>query len=402
MRARNQLTKVVKERYIRASKKEKGKILDEYCASTGYNRKYAIYKMRHFIPPPPGRPKKKNRVRKRIYDDDVKRALIFIWKTLNFISSHRLKPFIKEILPRLREKGYLDISDKTAEKLLRISRATIDRLLKNEKIKLKRKKRCTTKPGTLLKRQIPIRAGEWKETEPGYAEIDLVPHCGDSVSGQFAYTLNFTDINTAWFEAHTVLGRAQERVFNGLKSIRSRLPFSLKGIDSDNDGAFINHQLKRYCEKENIVFTRSRPYRKNDNAHIEQKNWTCVREIFGYIRIECEESIKLMNILYQGPLRLYINFFQPVQKCIKKIREGSRIKKQYDTAKTPYQRVKESPYIDRKTKRQLTKIYKNLDPVALLRKINKILNQIEKIEKNKKRNLTPLYSVQYFLSLKQS
>ncbi|MFQ6121291.1 MAG: ISNCY family transposase [Methanosarcinales archaeon] len=402
MQARNQLTKAIKERYMKVSKKEKGRILDEYCASTGYNRKYAIYKIRHFIPPPPGRPKKKKRSRRRIYDGEVKRALIFIWKTLNFISSHRMKPFIKEILPRLREKGYLNIHDEIAEKLLRISRATIDRLLKNEKIRLKRKKRCTTKPGTLLKCQIPIRVGEWKETEPGYAEIDLVPHCGDSVSGQFAYTLNFTDINTAWFEAEAVLGKAQERAFKALKNIRARLPFPLKGIDSDNDSAFINHQLKRYCDKENITFTRSRPYKKNDNAHIEQKNWTCVREIFGYIRIETEESIKLMNILYQGPLRLYINFFQPVQKCVRKIRQGSKIKKRYDTAKTPYQRIKEFPHIDRKTKMKLTMVYKNLYPVLLFRKINKILNRIEKIEKNKKRYLTPTYSIQYFLSLKQS
>ena len=241
MRAKSQLTKVVKERYMRASKKEKGKILDEYCANTGYNRKYAIYKIRNFIPPPPGRPKKKTRLRRRIYDSEVKKALIFIWKTLNFISSHRLKPFIKEILPILKEKGYLDISDETSEKLLNISRATIDRLLKDEKIKIKRRKRCTTKPGTLLKHQIPIRAGEWKETEPGYGEIDLVPHCGDNVSGQFAYTLNFTDINTAWFEAEAVLGKAQERVFKALKNIKARLPFPLKGIDSDNDSAFINH-----------------------------------------------------------------------------------------------------------------------------------------------------------------
>jgi hypothetical protein len=228
---------------------------------------------------------------------------------------------------------------------------------------------------------IPLRTGPWEETKPGYAEIDLVAHCGDSAAGEFAFTLDFTDIATGWVERRAVLGRPQERTHAALKDVKAELPFPLLGIDSDNDSTFINHQLWRWCEDEKIAFTRSRPYKKNDNAHVEQKNWTCVRKIFGYVRIDDPREAKLMNELYRGPLRFYTNFFKPVMKCVLKKRVGSRVVKKYDRPRTPYQRVLECPEVSEKTKKGLCALYDTLNPVALRREIDKIIVLIYGLKK---------------------
>jgi hypothetical protein len=228
----------------------------------------------------------------------------------------------------------------------------------------------TTRPGTLLKSEIALRVGAWKETDPGFSEIDLVAHCGDNGAGPFISTLNTTDISTAWFEAEAVMGKAQERILAGIKLIRERMPFDMLGIDSDNGSEFINHQLYNYCTSENIVFTRSRPYKKDDNAHIEQKNFTTVRQVLGYQRFDTEEVLNLMNELYRGPLRLYINFFQPSVKCIEKKRVGSKIKKVYDTARTPYERVLAHPKTPEKTKETLTRLFETLDPFKIRKEVD--------------------------------
>ncbi len=236
--------------------------------------------------------------------------------------------------------------------------------------------RGTTKPGTLLKHQIPLRTGRWQESAPGFGEIDLVVHCGDSTAGHYANTLNYTDIATAWSEREAVLGRAQPKVHEALKEIARRLPFPLRGIDSDNDSSFINDQILRYCRREKIVFTRSRPYKKNDNAHVEQKNWTTVRKIFGYVRLDSQKQVDMMNMLYSGSLRDYTNYFQPVQKLLDKKRVGARKVKKYDRAKTPFQRVLESEEVCVEIKEGFRKHYMGLNPVVLRREIERGLERI--------------------------
>lgn len=387
MYSKNQLTKAVISRYHKAKKGEKGQILSEYCAYTGYNRKYAIWKLNRYTQGARGRPKQIKRPRPRIYGEEIKRPLKFLWELLGCICSARLKPILPELVNRLLALGELQVSQEVAQKLTRISRATIDRLLKEEKLRLKRRRFGSTKPGTLLKSQIPIRTGPWEEEKPGYGEIDLVSHGGESLRGEYANTLNFTDIATAWMERQATFGKAQEKVFYALRKIRERLPFPLLGIDSDNDGAFINDQLWRYCQKQGITFTRSRPYKKNDNAHVEQKNWTCVRQVLGYVRMDIAEAVVYMNQLYEGPLRLFTNFFLPVQKCIRKERVGARPKKYYDLAKTPYQRVLESPHIPIAIKIQLQNLYYILNPVSLRKEIDSILHKIDRIHPKEK--LTP-------------
>lgn len=379
MHTKHELTLVVLPRYLKANKGEKTKMLDEYCANTGYERKYAIAKLKEYQMTPnltfkiPGKHKRR---RQRIYDMAVEVALHFIWDTYDRICAERLHPNIKDIVEKLVSCKELKIDSFTEAKLFSMSLATMKRLLKDIRERQYKKIHGTTKPGSLAKSEIPLRVGYWNETKPGFAEMDLVAHCGDYAGGDFANTLNTTDIHTGWFEAQAVLGKSQERTFKALKDIRRRMPFKLLGIDSDNGTEFINWQMIKYCKDENIVFTRSRPYKKNDNAHIEQKNWTCVRKIFGYLRIGERKQIDLMNELFSGPLRLYINFFLPSCKCVERKRIGSKIVKKYDKARTPHQRILESKDVPEKTKKQLNEIYKNLNPVALKKEIDRILLKI--------------------------
>jgi len=374
MSTKHQLTLKILSRYLKASRKEKTRILDEFCANTGYNRKYAITKLGLYQMEERERPRKRRR--ERTYGLDVQKALEKIWKTCDRICSVRLHPFIPEMVSVLKRFKEIHLTAETEAKLYMISRATIDRLLRDARKREGIRLRGTTKPGTLLKHEIPIRTGVWKETSPGFGEIDLVVHCGDSMAGHFAHTLNYTDISTTWSEREAVLGRAQPRVHQALLNISDRLPFSLSGIDSDNDSSFINDQILRYCRKRKIVFTRSRPYKKNDNAHVEQKNWTTVRKIFGYVRIDTQRQVDTMNHLYYGSLRDYTNYFQPVQKLLEKKRVGSRVVKKYDTAKTPYQRVLESKEVSEDVKEKLRTYYMNLNPVALRKEVEKGLEKL--------------------------
>lgn len=374
MSTKHQLTLKVLPRYLKSIRKEKTRILDEFCANTGYNRKYAITKLGIYQMEERDRPRKRNREKK--YGLEVQKALEFIWKACDRICSARLHPFIPEMISVLKRCGELYVSVEIEAKLCMVSRATIDRLLREARKREGLRLRGTTKPGTLLKHEIPIRTGAWKETSPGFGEIDLVVHCGDTTAGHFAHTLNYTDIVTAWSEREAVLGRAQPKVHNALQNISDRLPFSLCGIDSDNDSSFINSQILRYCRKEKIVFTRARPNKKNDNAHVEQKNWTTVRKIFGYVRIDTQRQVDMMNELYTGTLRDYTNYFQPVQKLLEKKRVGSRVVKKYDTAKTPYQRVLESREVSQEVKEELRTHYMNLNPVALRKEVEKGLEKL--------------------------
>ncbi len=388
MNEKKAVAREVAKRYQKASKKQKGIILKEFIALTEYHRTYASWLLRNF-----GRKvflrlngkenikvvggiKKTQRKRARYYDEKTLRILRSIWEISDYLCGKRLVSFIKETLPSLEKFGELKLDSDTRKKLLKISPATIDRELKQDKKKYILKSRVRTKPGTLLKHQIPIRTfSEWNDKRPGFVEIDLVGHDGGDASGEFAYTLDLTDVYSGWTETEAVRNRAQKWVFEALINIEKRLPFKLLGLDSDNDSAFINDHLLRYCNERNITFTRSRPYKKNDNCFVEQKNYSVVRRNVGYFRYDTEEELKMLNELYRH-LRLYTNFFQPVMKLKEKTRIGSRITKHYDIAKTPCRRLLESEHIDRVIKRKLKKQYESFNPAELKRTITKLQNKL--------------------------
>jgi CRISPR/Cas system-associated protein endoribonuclease Cas2 len=276
----------------------------------------------------------------------------------------------------LEHHDELHLLPATRQLLLQVSPATMDRLLKPARRALVPHGRSTTKPGTLLKKSIPIRTwADWDDLKPGFLEIDLVAHCGESTEGKYLETLDCVDVATGWCECMVPRNQGQQAIFDALIEIRQRCPLPLLGIDSDNDGAFINQHLKRYCDQETIMFTRSRPYKKNDQAHVEGKNWTVVRQYVGYSRYEGDLARVNLNELYKD-LRLYINFFQPMMKLKEKTRVDGKVKKVYDTAQTPYQRVLASPDVSEEAKQKLQEIYPTLNPVKLLDTIEKQLERL--------------------------
>jgi len=390
MRQKKAVTKELKDRYQRASKKEKTMLLNELIQLTRYNRSYAARALR--IKEVLGymnigakrvrlvRDNRKiKRKKKKIYDQEVLVALKEIWKIGDYICSKRLAPYLSEIIPVLEKWGEIKLDTKVREKLLTISAATIDRLLADTRKKYQIKGRSTTRPGSLLKKSIPIRTfADWDEQVPGFFEVDLVSHDGGAARGDFLQSLNFTDIATGWEEMIAVKNKAQVWVFAGIKIIKERLPFSILGLDSDNGAEFINAHLLRYCAEEHITFTRSRPYRKNDSCFVEQKNWSVIRRTVGYGRYDTDNELNLLNELY-GYLRLYVDFFQPVRKLIKKERIGSKVIKRYDEAKTPYRRVLASPDIENEIKVKLKKEYAMLNPAELKRKITKLQDKLLKL-----------------------
>jgi len=398
MSEKKAITKEVARRYRKARKREKGGILDEFVATTGYNRSYASWVLSNW-----GReisrrlknwdkivlvkdPKlKKKRIRLRIYDGAVLPPLKKVWGILNYPCGKRLKPFLKEIVPVLEKFREITIDPTTREKILNMSAATIDRLLKGEREKWQVRGKSTTKPGMLLKSQIKIRTfSEWNENKPGFIEVDLVGHDGGYIDGFYIQTLTATDIFTGWTETEAVKNKARIWVFQGLKNNRSRFPFPILGIDSDNGGEFINHPLHEYCLAESITFTRSRSYRKNDNCYVEQKNFSVVRKMVGYRRYDTEEEQKILNQLYRF-LSFYTNYFQPLRKLIKKERVGAKVKKTYGAPRTPYRRVLEIPEIPDRTKETLTRLYNQINPAQLKREMEKLQNKLIDLSVAKKR-----------------
>jgi len=325
------------------------------------------------------RKKRKRKKRKGKYDQKTLSALKKIWIICDLPCGKRLAPYLFEIIPVLEKFEELNIDDEVRKKLFEISPATIDRLLVKERAKFQLKGRSTTKPGTLLKNQIPIRTfSDWDEKKPGFVEIDLVSHDGGNAKGDFIQTLDVVDVLTGWTETKAVKNKAQKWVFEALVEIRKRLPFPILGIDSDNGSEFINAHLFRFCEKEKITFTRSRPYRKNDNCFVEQKNYSVVRRNVGYRRYDTEEELKILNKLYEH-LRLYTNFFQPTMRLVEKKRVGAKVKKRYDQPITPFKRAIESPHISKHDKDKLKEEYDRLNPAELKRKITKLQNKLMKL-----------------------
>jgi hypothetical protein len=373
------------QRYQRATKKEKGKILDEFVELTGYHRVHARAVLRR---PTHGSQKKQKRTarasgqNRKHYDQRVLEALRRIWMILDFICGKRLVAIMPEVLKRLEYFGEFKCDRRTREKLLQISAATIDRLLAPERRKHQLRGRARTKPGTLLKKQIPLRTfSEWNEQRPGFVEIDLVAHDGGLAAGEYLYTLDMTDVYSGWTEVQAVQNKAQVWVFAALKDLRAQMPFALQGIDSDNGSEFINDNLLEYCQHEGITFTRSRPYRKNDNCFVEQKNYTIVRRHVGYQRLTGPEQLALVNQLYRH-LRLYANYFQPVMKLKSKERNGSQVKKTYYPAQTPYQRLRGAAHLSAAAKLRLTREYALLNPAELKRKIEQIQTKLLKLAAN--------------------
>ena len=371
----------IRSRYRKAHKLLKAKILDEFCNVCDYHRKHAI----RLLGAPFRRIKAKllkKRGSKSIYNKGIIiEPLTKIWLATNQMCSKKLKVALALWLP-FYEAEYGKIPDEAKAKLLAISPATIDRLLKPSKIKYKHKRLCGTKPGSLLKNQIQIRTDNWDIKRPGFCEADTVAHCGNSLSGDFVWSLTLTDIFSAWTENRAIWGKGSGDVVDKIKDIETKLPFELLGFDCDNGSEFLNYHLIRYFsdrpKARMIQFTRSRPYHKDDNAHVEQKNWTHVRQLFGYDRFSNKALVPLMNDAYSNECSLLHNYFCPTMKLVTKERINSKYYKKYDFPQTPYHRLLACEHITDEAKQKLTKIYNTLNPFTLRKRIENKLRVIYK------------------------
>lgn len=361
-------------RYRQAAREVKRKILDEFCANTQYNRKYAL---RLLNGPPPGRarPQPDHPARRRpTYSKELVSVLKAIWRAAGYPWSVRLKALIPLWMPWVRKRFHL--SAEVERQLLAISARQIDRRLRPYKASAPRRLYGGTRPGRLLKHHIPLRVDRWDARAPGFTEVDLVAHSGNSGEGEFAYTLNVTDVYSGWTESRAVLGRGQVGVVAALEEIAQALPFRLLGIDTDNGSEFLNWHVGRWCAQHDIQFTRGRPYKKDDNAHIEQKNWTHVRKLMGWERYDTAQAVEAMNDLYRQELRLWMNVFQPSVKLVRKVRVGARLRRVYEAAQTPLQRIQASGEGEAEALARLQAQQANLDPFELHRHIEEKLGAI--------------------------
>jgi len=384
-RSKRELVEEIRPRYLKAKRSGKKIMLDEFVTATGYHRKYATRILKHGQPRRSG---KKHGLAK-VYQGEVGVALEQIWEVCGRICSKRLHPFLPEMVKVLERWGELQLSEQTKELLLRMSRSTIDRCLGPARFDHPHGL-STTKPGSLLKKAIPVRTyTPWDEDQPGFLEIDLVAHCGQTTEGQYVNTLTCVDLSTGWVECLAVRQRTQQAVFEAIQTLRTHLPFALLGIDSDNSSEFINDLLYHYCLSEKITFTRSRPYQKNDQAHVEHtcpggrcqgKNWSVVRRLIAYDRFETEAEFLLLQSIYTD-LRLYANFFQPVLKLVSKEHVDNKLLKRYDQAATPFQRVLAANDIPLETKARLTSSYVQLNPVQLRTSIDAKVAKLWKISR---------------------
>ena len=357
----------IRERYAKADRKEKGRLLDEAAQVTGRHRKSLIRALRTRPGPSPG----KKRPRPRKYGPEAVRGLRAVWEAGDRMCGKRLQPFLAELASALEPHGELVLEAAVRRQVEEMSAATVDRLLKPHRRRGLRRPFGTTKPGSLLKAAISIRTfTEWDEGLPGFLEMDLVAHCGDSTEGFYLNTLSTVDVATGWVECRGVFGKGQERVGGAIHHIGQRQPFPLLGIDSDNGGEFINHKLYDYCRRKGITFTRSRPYKKNDGAHVEQKNWSVVRRLIGYERYSSKEALEQLNRVYRLVGR-YVNLFQPVMQLQEKKRHGARVHKVYDTAKTPYRRLLEHGALSGEQGEEMEDLYCRLNPAGPLRQIQR-------------------------------
>ena len=363
----------IQPRYLQATLEEKGLILNEFRAVCKYHRKHAIRLLNQRKRGPT-----KRLGRKPVYHStEFLRALKRIWLATDQMCSKKLVAAIPLWLP-FYERTYGKLSARTKDQLLSISAATIDRVLAKTRAHTRLKGRCATKPGSLLRNQIPIRTHNWDISQPGFMEADTVAHCGNSLAGNFIWSLTLTDIHTGWTEARATWNNGASGVIEQIKNIETDLPFELKGFDCDNGSEFLNHHLLRYFteHKPRIKFTRSRPYKKNDNAHVEQKNWSFVRQLLGYDRLDNHKLVELINKLYAEQWSLLQNHFCPTHKLLEKTRINSKYYRKYNTLKTPFQRLMESDHVSKEEKSTLRKVHQSLDPFKLKRQIERQLKAI--------------------------
>lgn len=375
MATKQEVFKEKLQEYLKAAKDEKGRILDAVCSITKVGRKSAIRRFRTLQMRPHSF--QEHRGRKRVYDQRVTVALKYIWEAANRICAERLHPIIPEYVQILKRDRMWRHTDESTNLLLQASIGTIkNRLALFENIK-RRGGRGTTKPSD-LKEIIPIRRGPWKNPFPGFGEVDTVAHCGYTISGDFCYTVQYTDVATIWTCLSAQWNKGEIETQRSIEHIASRLPFPLLGIDPDSGSEFINWHLLGWCKDRKVDMTRTRPYMKNDHARIEQKNYANVRHIVGYTRFDDPRHVAILNELYET-LENYINFFIPSLKCVEKVRVLSRKVRKYDTAQTAFQRVLAHPDIDREVKEQLQKKYATLNPLVLKQKCDQILKKLLKI-----------------------
>jgi len=366
MATRKAITRALAVQYRKASKEVKGEILDTVCGLTGYHRDYARRALRAALKP--------HSVRRRVprvpkYDPNVVAALEKCWAVLNAPAGKRLAPMLGELVPVLRRHGELDLDDGAADLLAGMSAATIDRKLAGARSKMLPHGRSHTKPGSMLKSRIAMRTwADHDENTPGFVEVDLVAHEGGNPRGKFCFTLTVTDIATGWTENRTVPDKRQANVVAAITDVVTHLPFPIKGIDADNGGEFINQQLFLYCRNNNLKFTRSRSGNSNDGAHVEQKNWTAVRQLVGYLRYDTDAELDLLNRIWVLQ-SLIGNHFYPQQKLISKVRDGAKITKRYDRARTPYARAVAHPAVTALRRRRLAAQHASFNPAAVQRQI---------------------------------
>src|SRR5271165_7135840 len=370
---RRAVTTTIATRYVRADKRGKGKILDELCATTGWHRNHARKALKAALWPKVAAPRLP---RPPKYGPEVIAALTFCWVVLGMPAGKRLAPMLGELVAVLRRFGELVIDEDTAALLVSMSAATIDRRLASERRKHDLKGRATTKPGSLLKSQIPVRTwADWDDARPGFVEIDLVAHDGGNAAGDHAFTLTVTDIATGWTENRSVPSKAAKCVLAALNDIAYKMPFPILGVDSDNGSEFINVYLLQWCERHQITFTRARVANKNDGCHVEQKNWAVVRTVVGYHRYDTAAELLLLNEIWQLQSKL-TNYFYPQQKLISKVRDGAKVSKKYDTAATPFQRAINHPTMSEGRIVGLATAQGRINPAATPRRIQALTNQL--------------------------
>ncbi len=374
-RSKREYLRSIYKRYRHARRAEKRMILEEFCKVCGYNRKYAIWLLNR--PLPKAAVPKRTISRSPTYSQAMVGILAKVWEASGYLCSQRLKAALMHWLPWIRQR--LELTQPLEDELLAISARQMDRRLRAYKHIVKRRLYGTTRPGSLLKQMIPIKTDHWDVNTPGYLEIDLVSHSGASAVGEFLHSLDCVDIATCWVERKAVMGKGGFGILNAVIEIEHKLPFRLRGIDSDNGSEFINNHLLAFCQQRPagcaIQFTRSRPYKKDDNAHIEQKNWTHVRKLLGWDRYDTAQALEATNRLYEE-LRIFQNLFQPSMKLQCKIRKGSRLIRRYDTARTPFQRLLEAGVLTESKQQELAATYNGLNPVLLLKQTNENLERL--------------------------
>jgi len=383
-KAKKQYMETLRERYLKANKKGKGDILDEYCRNTGAERKYAIKKFRYKVKLKEGRKK-----RKEYYDNRVKAALVQMWKIFDYPCGQRFEESLKEETDRMRSLGELSCSDEVALKLKKISSATIDRKLEHEREVELNKRKYKPSFNFPLKKEVPVKtAADLDRNNTGVVQIDFVEHCGSSASGEYVNSLSITDIFSGWWEGDAVMGRGQQRALAAIDESRKRFPFTWTEMHPDNGTNIMNYHIYGYALERGIGLSRSRAYKKNDNCFVEQKNSTHVRKEVGYLRYDTGLERDVISDLYRTELRLYKNFFCPVIKLVSKVKFKGKDKRKYDKARTPYRRIMESDKVDKEKKEELKAIYDSLNPAELRRNIEKKLKLLQRIYDKKKGSLS--------------